>query len=76
MNYNDSISTAFSIWKSEVRKLMEKKEKFVLVEWESSFHTDDCAALAQEFDYNYRFNPEVDRAYFEPRKPTGERSRA
>jgi len=55
---------------------MEKKEKFVLVEWEYSFHNDDCAALAQEFDYNYRFNPEVDRAYFEPRKPTGERSRA
>jgi len=76
MSYNDSISTSSSNWKSEVRKLMEKEEKFGLVEWEYSFFNDDCTALAQEFDYTYRFSPELCRAYFEPRKSTAGQSRA
>ncbi len=55
---------------------MEKEEKFGLVEWEYSFFNDDCTALAQEFDYTYRFSPELCRAYFEPRKSTAGQSRA
>ena len=54
-------------WRPRARMLMEKRETFVVIEWDHKFEFQDATALAQEFDYYFQHDPLTTRATFEPR---------
>jgi hypothetical protein len=69
MKYDDALDANNCTWKASARAMMENKKCFVVVNWDFSFDGNDSKALAQEFSYNFSFDPSQKRAFFEPLKP-------
>ena len=57
-------------WKEEAKGLMAAKKTFILTSWDFFIHHADCAAIADDFHYHYRWSPVRKQAFFEPR-PVG-----
>lgn len=54
-------------WKHDVQTLMAARETIVLGGWDFTLHHAYCAAIAEDFDYHYQWEPTQKRATFKPR---------
>ena len=73
MKYKEVISTGNPGWETEANELAQQRLPFVLVGWRFSFDNDACEQIAKRHKYQSRFDPNKDRAFFEPKTPAEEK---
>ena len=61
------ISMTDSGWKCGATALMQKKKSFALTEWDFLQHSQDCTALARQFDYTYIIDRNGREVLFSPK---------
>ena len=66
MKYKEVISTGTLGWEAEAEHLATQRQPFVLVGWRYSFDNETCTQFARRNRYRYRFDPDKDRAFFDP----------
>jgi hypothetical protein len=66
MKYKEVISTGNFGWEADAEQLAQQRQPFVLVGWRYSFDDEPCTRLAKHHNYRYRFDPNKDRAFFDP----------
>ena len=66
----ETVAVYSTNWLGQVRRFMEARTAFVLVNWTEGFHYPELTGLAQEFDYQFlvvfKPDPHQSRGVFRP----------